>query len=651
LPSVGYGVPFPEDPNTCLLKLRQLAEGLAQATATRVGVFEAPAQEGQSELLGRLRDNGILPPEIFQLFGEVRRTGNAASHAMAGDHRAALATLKVAWQLGLWFHPTFKDPKYRSGPFIPPRPPKDESADLRAELTALSQALADHQAAHHEKSKFGGTTQFTNTYGYDNAGRLQTVSDSGGVIGTYAYTGNNASMVATLTRQTGSAGALVSTNTWFQFHDRLDVVANTLAGASTSAYDYTVNTLGQRTSVATSGSAFSGITGASWSSWGYNNHGEVTSATHSSDATRNRSFIYDSIGNRKNSRSGSSTAVGYLVTDLVTPSLPSTNKYTKYFSDTDNDGVQDPGETTTLGTPVHDDDGNMTDDGGSGTTGRTFVWDAENRLIQVKDKSTTPKLLATYTYDYRGRRVKKVTTADAVQGPTEIAYLYDGWNVVAEYDLTAGNPSASPTKRHDWGLDLSGSLQGAGGVGGLIRTKISSTSYFPTYDGNGNICELVNASNGTFGARYHYDPFGNTIYESGSAAISNLYRFSSKPVDRESGFYYYGYRYYDAVRGRWLNRDPIKEKGGVNLYVTMHNDAIGAIEILGLFKVMVLPSGTLQVFIEKCEIVLIRGHGDWATLHRFHTPRSSRDPGCRRVGFVGCDSRVCFKIGCVDKVL
>lgn len=144
---------FPDDPNTCLLKLRQLAEALAQATATRVGVFEESAQEGQYELLGRLRDHGILPPEVYQLFGEVRRTGNAASHALAGDHRAALATLKVAWQLGLWFHRTFKDPKYRSGPFLPPRPPKDESAELRVELSALSKAVADHHAAHQEQSQ------------------------------------------------------------------------------------------------------------------------------------------------------------------------------------------------------------------------------------------------------------------------------------------------------------------------------------------------------------------------------------------------------------------------------------------------------------------------------------------------------------------
>lgn len=413
---------------------------------------------------------------------------------------------------------------------------------------------------------FGVTTQFTNTYGYDDAGRLVSVSDGAGVIGTYSYTSNSASMVSTLTRQTGTAGALVATNTWMPYHDRLDVVANTLAGTSISSYDYTVNALGQRTSVSASGSAFSGITGASWSTWGYNDHGEVTGATHASDATRNRTFIYDSIGNRKNSRIGSSTAVGY---EVNTPN--STNKYTAFFTDTDNDGVRDAGESTTA-SPVHDDDGNMIDDGGSGTTGRTFIWDAENRLIQVKDKSTTPKLLATYSYDYRGRRVKKETTADAVQGATKIAYLYDGWNVIAEYDLTAGNPSTTPTKRHDWGLDLSGTLQGASGVGGLIRTKIASTSYLLTYDGSGNIVELVNAADGTFGARYHYDLFGNIIYESGSAATSSLYRFNSKPVDRESGLCYYGYRYYSPAMGRWLNRDPLEEEGGANLYGFVLND-------------------------------------------------------------------------------
>ena len=143
---------FPDDPNTCLLKLRQLTELLAQLVASGVGVFDHP-DEGQYELLNRLRDHGILPAEIHQLFGEVRRTCNAANHALAGDHRTALATLKITWQLGVWFHRTFGDPHFKSGPFIPPRPPADESAELRAELDSLSKALAEYQTAHHEKAR------------------------------------------------------------------------------------------------------------------------------------------------------------------------------------------------------------------------------------------------------------------------------------------------------------------------------------------------------------------------------------------------------------------------------------------------------------------------------------------------------------------
>jgi type I restriction enzyme R subunit len=138
---------FADDPNTCLLKLRQLAESLAQMLAARTGLYVSP-EETQYDLLRRLQDSGVLPREVFQVFGEVRRAGNAASHALSGDHRTALMALKLTWQLGLWFHRTFKDAGYKSGPFIPPPPPKDESAELRAEMARLSQALADYRATH-----------------------------------------------------------------------------------------------------------------------------------------------------------------------------------------------------------------------------------------------------------------------------------------------------------------------------------------------------------------------------------------------------------------------------------------------------------------------------------------------------------------------
>lgn len=143
---------FPDDPNTCLLKLRQLAELLAQQVASRVGMFVS-AQEAQFDLLRRLQDHGIVPREIAQLFDEIRRAGNAASHALSGDHRMALSSLKIAWQLGLWFHRTFANPAFKSGPFIPPAPPQDESKELRVELNRLTTVLQEYEVAHHDTTQ------------------------------------------------------------------------------------------------------------------------------------------------------------------------------------------------------------------------------------------------------------------------------------------------------------------------------------------------------------------------------------------------------------------------------------------------------------------------------------------------------------------
>ena len=67
-------------------------------------------------------------------------------------------------------------------------------------------------------------------------------------------------------------------------------------------------------------------------------------------------------------------------------------------------------------------------------------------------------------------------------------------------------------------------------------------------------------------ATYKYDPYGNSFTASGSLASANLYRFSSKLWCANAGFYYYGYRFNDPSLQRWLNRDPIGEAGGMNLY-------------------------------------------------------------------------------------
>ena len=79
-----------------------------------------------------------------------------------------------------------------------------------------------------------------------------------------------------------------------------------LTSAVVSAYGCTVNNVGQRTNVNTSGSAFSGAAG--WT-WGYDALGQLSSATHATNAAFNQGYAYDDIGNRKQSSVGVPPAI------------------------------------------------------------------------------------------------------------------------------------------------------------------------------------------------------------------------------------------------------------------------------------------------------------------------------------------------------
>ena len=138
---------FRDDPNTCLIKLRQFGELLAQEVAARVGLF-ASADEPQSDLLRRLRAERAVPPPAMDLFHQIRIAGNQATHARAGDHAQALITLKVARELAVWFHRSFgNQPALKAGPFVPPPEPEDATAPLREELERLRADLAKQRSS------------------------------------------------------------------------------------------------------------------------------------------------------------------------------------------------------------------------------------------------------------------------------------------------------------------------------------------------------------------------------------------------------------------------------------------------------------------------------------------------------------------------
>ncbi len=66
-------------------------------------------------------------------------------------------------------------------------------------------------------------------------------------------------------------------------------------------------------------------------------------------------------------------------------------------------------------------------------------------------------------------------------------------------------------------------------------------------------------------------------------ADENPFRFSTKYLDSATNLYYYGYRYYFPELGRWLNRDPIGEQGGLNLYGFVLNDPVLGFDALGFY--------------------------------------------------------------------
>ena len=148
---------FKEDPNTCLIKLRQFGELLAQLTAAKAGLFSSP-EEPQADLLRRLKFERLVPYEVGDLFHQLRRAGNRATHSYTGDHAEALTTLKMARELGIWFHRTFVKMNFSAGAFVPPPDPAAATKELQTELGRLRKAL-DETRSQAEKARLEAEAQ------------------------------------------------------------------------------------------------------------------------------------------------------------------------------------------------------------------------------------------------------------------------------------------------------------------------------------------------------------------------------------------------------------------------------------------------------------------------------------------------------------
>ena len=215
--------------------------------------------------------------------------------------------------------------------------------------------------------------------------------------------------------------------------------------------------------------------------------------------------------------------------------------------------------------------------------GALWATEEQNQLTSMTMKTGLPigmtRKRLEFTYDYLRRRVQKVVKNNwnGSSGTTisHLKYVYDGNNQIAE--LNGSNNTVLST--YVWGLDLSGTNWGAGGVGGLLMITDGSKVYFPGYDGNGNVSALLDSADGSLDAKYEYSAFGEPLRVGGTAiAHDNPFRYSTKYTDtdearqrvdgdaegvarraeeagapwalmRQSGLVYYGFVENDPVNG------------------------------------------------------------------------------------------------------
>jgi len=486
------------------------------------------------------------------------------------------------------------------------------------------------------------------SFAFDAASRLQTVSDSTNTA-TYTYVVNSP-LVGNITFQHNGQTVMTTTKT-YDYLNRLTAIQSSVGASPAASFNYIYNSANQRT-VATN------VDNSYWA-YQYDPLGEVISGKkYWSDGTpvagQQFEYLFDDIGNRKTTASGGDAAgsslrpANYSVNPLnqytsrdvpgyvailgsansnakVTVNLQLAYRHGNYFQDelgvnnsssalwlsltnlaVLNNGTNEDIVATNIGivflpkTPEifrYDADGNMTNSGCW-----TVTWNGENWATSFTSLSSAPAASMKQVdcaYDYEGRRIQKIVST--WNGSTYVAqstnrFVYDGYNLAGILD---GNNNLLYS--FIWGTDLSGAMQGAGGAGGLISMTVYSGTnagtYFPTYDGNGNIVAYVAAGDGATLAEFAYGPFGELLRATGTLAHECIFLFSTKGYDWETGLYYYGYRYYDPSTGMWLSRDSSGEPGfellfreqarilneATKLYNFVHNDPVDGYDLFGLF--------------------------------------------------------------------
>ncbi len=404
--------------------------------------------------------------------------------------------------------------------------------DARGRITSETNALGAFTYIYDGVTERVSTLTYPNgqttSYAYfDNLGdhRLQQIHNrlsGGATLSKFDYTNDVVGNVKTWSQQVGTNPAKVLTF-GYDAADQLMTASTSPTGTAPNRFAYAYDGAGNRTAEqvddVVTGATYNNLNqlvsqqpgGALLFRGSVNEPATVTVGGKPAQVGTDNTFVQSApVG------SGTST-VAVVATD------PSGNVRTNTYQ------VSQTGASKSF---TYDLNGNLTSDGA-----RTFEWDAENRLVAVKQNSTT---LASFTYDSDGRRAQQVA------GGLTRTYVYEGDDIVEERlssGSTTQNFHAARLDDHLGTKDTSGAV-----------------AYFAK-DHLGSVRDVVNGS-GAVTLRRDYDPFGNLL----SGGSQSGYGYTGREWDAALGLNYFRARYYAPTMGTFISEDPAAYTDGLSLY-------------------------------------------------------------------------------------
>ena len=200
-------------------------------------------------------------------------------------------------------------------------------------------------------------------------------------------------------------------------------------------------------------------------------------------------------------------------------------------------------------------------------------------------------------YDSLGRKVLRYDNNSCYY------YIYDGMNLVADYD--AYNGRIIRTYTYGPGVDNIQSMT-------IYDEYGSSETYYYIKDASNTVYGLVDVNNEIV-EYYHYDAFGNFKIKDNyylwipESAYGNRFLFQGREYDYDTALYYFRNRWYEPETGRWLSPDPIGISGGLNLYAFCGNDPVNFVDPMGL---AIVRNNTPWPIVVSGGLGSGRGHGD-----------------------------------------